>query len=226
MAAGLLATFEWDVIWSHAGDLGRGLLLTLEVSSVGFLVAALLGLPLAMARMAGTPLLTVPAGLVIALARAIPLLIVIFLVYYGLAQQGIATLSAFQAGVVSLGLTGSAYMAEIYRSAIRAVPAGQGEAAAAIGLRAAQGLLSVTLPQALRLAVPPAVNIFVALLKGATLLSVIAVADMFYVAQLASANEFKPFELYTAAAVIIIGVTLVAGTVSSVLERWLSRGLR
>jgi His/Glu/Gln/Arg/opine family amino acid ABC transporter permease subunit len=222
----LVASFAWDVIWEHAGELGHGLLLTLEVSSVGFLVAAALGLPLAIMRMARTPLLTVPAVLSIALARAIPLLIVIFLVYYGLAQQGIVTLNEFQAGVASLGLTGSAYMAEIYRSAIRAVPVGQGEAAAAVGLGGAQTFVFVSLPQALRLAVPPAVNIFVALLKGATLLSVIAMKDMFYVAQLASANEFQPFELYTAAAVLIIAVTLVAGAVSSLLERRLSKGYR
>ena len=77
------------------------------------------------------------------------------------------------------------------------------------GVRPACNQNFVDVPeQALRLAVPPAVNIFVALLKGATLLSVIAVADMFYVAQLASANEFKPFELYTAAAVIMVAAFL------------------
>lgn len=223
---GVLATFDWDTIWEHSGELGHGLALTLEISSVGFVLAAVLGLPLAIMRMARTPLLTLPAGGWVTLARAIPLLIVIFLVYYGLAQQGVVTFSAFQAGVVSLGTTGSAYMAEIYRSAIKAVPVGQGEAAAAVGLRGGQSFVSVILPQALRLAVPPSVNIFVALLKGATLLSTIAVADMFYIAQRASAEEYKPFELYTAAAVLIIAVTLVAGALSSVAERWLARGFR
>ncbi|MBM3677225.1 MAG: amino acid ABC transporter permease [Actinobacteria bacterium] len=221
-----VAEFAWEIIWDHSGELGRGLLITLEVTAAGFGLAAALGLPIALMRTARTPLLTVPAVMWLALARGIPLLIVIFLLYYSLAEQGVVTFSAFQAGFLSLGLTGSAYMAEIYRSALQAVPQGQSEAGSAIGLTGAQGFAHVLLPQALRTAVPPSVNIFVALLKGATLLSVIAMADMFHVAQVVSAEQYRPFELYTAAAVIIIAVTLVASAVGSIVERRLSRGYR
>jgi ABC-type amino acid transport system permease subunit len=84
----------------------------------------------------------------------------------------------------------------------------------------------VILPQALRTALPPAMNLFVMLLKGATLISVIGVADMFYEAKLVAINSFKPFELYTAAAVLIVAVTLVAALLSGLIERRLSRGYR
>lgn len=218
--------FDYSIISDNSGALLRGLLLTVEVAAAGFALAAALGLPLALAGRSRTPLLRIPATLWIALARGVPLLIVIFWLYYAAAQEGLFSLTAFVAGMLSLGLTGSGYMAEIYRSALSAVPTGQFESAAAIGLSRAQAFRVVILPQALRTAIPPAMNTFVMLLKGATLLSVIGLADMFYTAKLVAVNEFKPFELYTAAAVLVIAVTLVAAIGSGLVERRLSKGVR
>ncbi len=218
--------FDYSVVSDHSGELLRGLLLTVEVAAAGFALAAVLGLPLALAGRSRTPLLRIPATMWIAHARGVPLLIVIFWLYYAAAQEGLFSLTAFVAGMLSLGLTGSGYMAEIYRSALSAVPTGQFESAAAIGLSRAQAFRVVILPQALRTAIPPAMNTFVMLLKGATLLSVIGLADMFYTAKLVAVNEFKPFELYTAAAVLVIAVTLVAAIGSGLVERRLSKGVR
>ncbi|MDO8185268.1 amino acid ABC transporter permease [Conexibacter sp. JD483] len=226
MIAVLPFAFDYSVVSEHSGELLRGLLLTVEVAACGFALAAVLGLPLALAGRSRTPLLRIPATMWIALARGVPLLIVIFWLYYAAAQEGLFSLTAFIAGMLSLGLTGSGYMAEIYRSALSAVPTGQFESAAAIGLSRAQAFRVVILPQALRTAIPPAMNTFVMLLKGATLLSVIGLADMFYAAKLVAVNEFKPFELYTAAAVLVIAVTLVAAIGSGLVERRLSKGVR
>lgn len=222
----MVFAFDSSVISEHSDELLRGLLLTVEVAAVGFLIAALLGLPLALAGQSRSPLLRIPATLWIALARGVPLLIVIFWLYYAAAQEGLFSLSAFLAGALSLGLTGSGYMSEIYRTALSAVPTGQREGAAAIGLSRAETFRLVILPQALRTAIPPGMNVFVMLLKGATLLSVIGLADMFYTAKLVAVNEFKPFELYTAAAVLVIAVTLVAALAAGVAERKLSKGVR
>jgi His/Glu/Gln/Arg/opine family amino acid ABC transporter permease subunit len=222
----MLGDFDWSVVGEHGGELLRGLLLTVEIAALGFALAAALGLPLALAGMSRTSLLRTPANGWVALARGVPLLIVIFWLYYAAAGQGLFSLGAFVAGVLSLGLTGSGYMAEIFRTAFLAVPAGQREAAAAIGLSRAQSVARVVLPQALRTAIPPSMNLFVMLLKGATLISVIGVADMFYTAKLVAVNEFRPFELYTAAAVLIIGVTLLAALAAGVAERALARGRR
>lgn len=222
----MIAAFDTRVISEHSGELLRGLALTVEIAALGFAVAAALGLPLALAVGSRTPLLRVPASAWIALARGVPLLIVIFWLYYAAAGRGLFSLAAFAAGVLSLGLTGSGYMAEIYRTAFLAVPDGQRESAVAVGLSRGQAFWSVILPQALRTAVPPAMNVFVGLLKGATLISVIGVADMFYTAKLVAVDEFQPFELYTAAAVMIIGVTLIAALAAGLVERRLSRGHR
>ena len=218
--------FDMTVISEHRSELLDGLVLTVEVAALGFLLAAVLGLPLALAGRSRSPLLRIPATVWIALARGVPLLIVIFWLYYAAAQEGLFSLTAFVAGMLSLGLTGSGYMAEIYRSALSAVPSGQSEGAAAIGLSRVQTFRLVILPQALRTAIPPALNLFVMLLKGATLLSVIGLADMFYTAKLVAVNEFKPFELYTAAAVLVIAVTLVAALAGGLAERQLSKGVR
>jgi His/Glu/Gln/Arg/opine family amino acid ABC transporter permease subunit len=221
-----ILAFDTSVVSEHSGELLRGLLLTIEVAAAGFLVAAILGLPLVLGGLSRSPLLRIPATVLIAIARGIPLLIVIFWLYYAAAQEHLFSLSAFIAGVLSLGLTGSGYMAEIYRSALQAVPSGQSESAAAIGLSRATAFRVIILPQALRTAIPPAMNLFVQLLKGATLLSVIGLADMFYNAKIVAVNEFRPFELYTAAAVLVIAVTLVAAGASGLAEHRLARGDR
>jgi His/Glu/Gln/Arg/opine family amino acid ABC transporter permease subunit len=218
--------FDNAIVSDHLGELLRGLALTVEIAALGFAVAVVLGLPLAVAGFSRSPLLRVPVSGWIALARGVPLLIVIFWLYYAAAGQGLFSLAAFLAGVLSLGLTGSGYMAEIFRTALLAVPVGQRESGAAIGLSRIQAFRLIVLPQALRTAVPPSMNLFVALLKGATLISVIGVADMFYAAKLVAVNEFKPFELYTAAAVLIIAVTLLAALASGIAERALSKGQR
>ena len=222
----MVLAFDTTVVSDHAGELFDGLLLTLEVAALGFLLAAVLGMPLALAGRSRTPLLRVPALLWIAVARGVPLLIVIFWLYYAIAQEGVISLTAFTVGVLSLGLTGSGQMAEVYRSALNAIPVGQREGAAAIGLTRGQTFRLIVLPQAMRTAIPPSMNTFVMLLKGATMLSVIALADMFYTAKLVAVNEFKPFELYTAAAVLIILVTLLAALATGIVERRMSKGVR
>jgi His/Glu/Gln/Arg/opine family amino acid ABC transporter permease subunit len=222
----MVFAFDTSVISDNSGDLLDGLLLTVEVAALGFAIAALLGLPLALAGQSRSPLLRIPATLWVGLARGVPLLIVIFWLYYAAAQEGLFSLTAFVAGALSLGLTGSGYMSEIYRTAFSAVPSGQREGAAAIGLSRWQTFRLVIFPQALRTAIPPGMNVFVMLLKGATLLSVIGLADMFYTAKLVAVNEFKPFELYTAAAVLVIAVTLVAALAAGLAERRLSKGVR
>ena len=98
-------------------------------------------------------------------------------------------------------------MAENYRGALQAVDPGQAEAATAVGLGPGTTFRTVIAPQAARIVLPPSINVLIALLKGATIISVIGLADMFYVARTVSFETFSPFELYTAAAVLIIGVT-------------------
>lgn len=218
--------FQWDIIVDNRGDLFAGLLLTLQITAVAFAIAAVVGLPVAMLRMSTSPLLWRPASVWIAVMRGVPLIVVLYWVYFAAAGRGWFTLSEFRSGAVALGLTGSGYMAENYRAALQSVDPGQRHAATAIGLAPAQAFLAVIAPQAARIVVPSAVNLLVALLKGATIVSIIGLADMFYVARTISFETFSPFELYSAAAVLIIAVTLVVAGLVGLLERRLSRGFR
>jgi polar amino acid transport system permease protein len=209
--------FRWEVIWDHEGELISGLWLTLQVAALAFVVACVLGLPAALMRMSSSPLLNRPAALWIALMRGVPLIVFLYWIYFAAASRGWFTLNEFRSGVVALGLTGSGYMAENYRGALQSVDRGQHEAAIAVGLDGATTFRSVIAPQAARVVLPSAINVLIGLLKG---------ADMFYVARTVSFDTFSPFELYSAAAVIVIGVTLVTAGCSWLLERQLSRSDR
>lgn len=218
--------FRWGTIWDQRSALLAGLSLTLQVAALAFALACALGLPVAVMRMSRSPLLNRPAALWIAVARGVPLLVFLYWLYYSAASQRWFVLSEFRAGVFALGLTGSGYMAENYRGALQSVDSGQHEAAMAIGLDSADAFRTVVFPQAARIVLPPAINVFVALLKGATIVSVIGLADMFYVARTVSFDTFSPFELYTAAAAIIIAVTLATALCTWLLERHLARADR
>ena len=219
-------TFDWDVVREHWGELRHGLWLTLEVAALGFVLACVLGLPVAVLRLSRSPLVRGIGAVWVGVLRGVPLIVVVYWLYNTAASRGWFVISEFRTGVLALGLTGSAYMAENYRAALRAVDVGQREAALAMGLSPAQSFWTVEVPQAARVVVAPSVNLLVGLLKAGTILSLIGLKDMFYVARTVAVDEFSPFELYTVAAVLIVGVTLVVAGFAALLERRLGRGHR
>jgi polar amino acid transport system permease protein len=216
--------YDWTIVWGNLGPLGRGLLVTIELAIGGMAVSLVLGLVVVAARMARAPLLSTAARAYIWLMRGVPLFVFLFWVYYGLARSLNIVLDAFPAGVVALGLTGSGYMAEIYRGGLQSVDPGQREAGLAIGLARGTTFQRVVLPQAIRIILAPTVNLFVGLLKGATIIGVLGVADMLYFAQIESLRTFKPFELYTAAGLILVAVTITIAGFAALLDRRLGRG--
>jgi len=149
---------------------------TLELSVLAFLLAVPVGVALAVARVYGARPIAGAARLTIELFRGTPVLLQLFVLYYGLA--GVVSLGPVQAAVLGLGLNYGAYEAEVYRGALLAIPRGQSEAARALGFGPAQALRHVLLPQALRLALPPMTNDFVSLLKDSSLVSVITVIEL------------------------------------------------
>jgi ABC-type amino acid transport system permease subunit len=155
------------------------------------------------------------------LIRGVPLLVFLYWVYFGVALALGINFTAPQAAIIALTVTGSAYTAEIFRASIGAVDAGQDEAATALGFSRRSSFRHVVFPQALRIAVPPLGNILIGLLKGATLISVIGVADMIFVAQQINLDYFTPFEPFTAVAVILIVIVAAFSLVLSLVERFL-----
>ncbi|HKT12053.1 MAG TPA: ABC transporter substrate-binding protein/permease [Terriglobia bacterium] len=195
--------------------LGKGAPMTLLISILGMTLAVTFGLMLALTNLYG-PL--VPAGAArafIEVMRGTPLLIQLYLIFYGLPSAGMR-LSPLVAAIVGLGLNYAAYEAENYRGAIQAIPRGQMEAALSLGMTRAQALRSVILPQAIRLAIPPVTNDFISLFKDSSIVSVITMVELTKVyGELASTYyDYIGIGLLTAAIYFLLGLPFVR------LARW------
>ena len=154
----------------------RGTAFTIVISGLAMVLAVAVGLVLSVSRRYGGPLVRGAAGVYVEVLRGTPVLLQLYVLYYGLAA--VLPLDAFTAAVVGLGLNYAAYESELYRAGLDAVPAGQGEAALALGMSRALALRRIILPQALRVALPGVANDFIALLKDSSLVSVITVVEL------------------------------------------------
>ena len=155
----------------------RGALVTLEISIAAMAVAVSFGLMLAVVRVFGSRWLSWPAGAFIEVVRGTPLLIQLFIIFYGLPSLGIR-LTPLWAAILGLGLNYAAYEAENYRAGFQSIPRGQLDAALALGLTRLQTIRRIVLPQAVRLVIPPVTNDFIALLKDSSLVSVITMVEL------------------------------------------------
>lgn len=155
----------------------RGALVTVEISIAAMALAIAVGLMLAIVRVFGPRWAAWPVVAFIEVVRGTPLLIQLFIIFYGLPTVGIR-LSPLWAAVIGLGLNYAAYEAENYRAGIQSIPRGQLDAALALGLTRAQTIQRVILPQAVRLVIPPVTNDFIALLKDSSLVSVITMVEL------------------------------------------------
>ena len=192
----------FDVPWSeYAPALWKGLQLTLLYTVIGFAGAAVFGLLLALLRLSKSRILRVPAALYTEIFKNIPLLAIIFIIYFGLASIGIK-LGAIAAGSLSLILFYAAYLSETFRAAIAGVHAGQQEAAEALGLGRISTFQLVIFPQALRLALPGTNTFLVDLLKSTSLLVTISAAELMSVGRLITSATFRALEVYLVIAAI------------------------
>ena len=203
----------WQAVKRYTGYLpllGKGALITLELSLLAMIMAVCLGLVLALLRLYGARVLRAAATAYIEAIRGTPLLIQLFLIFYGLPHIGIR-LSAMVAAILGLGLNYSAYEAENYRAGIQSIPKTQMEAALALGMTRLQALRHVIVPQAMRLVLPPVTNDFIALLKDSSLVSVITMVELTKAySQLASMNyDYLGIGLLAAAMYFLIGLPFV-----------------
>jgi len=177
---------RWKAAWRYVPSLIRAALLTLGLSCLAMSIAVVLGIGIASGRVYGSRPLRVTLTGYVELMRGTPLLLQLFVLYYGLGEA--VRLPAFLAAVLGLALNYAAYESEIYRAALEAVPAGQLEAARTLGLSHAQILRLVRGPQAFRLALAPMTNDFVALLKDSSLVSVLTVVELTKQTQIFATN--------------------------------------
>lgn len=195
-----------------------GLGVTAAVSALAFVGALALGLVAAVARQWGQWAPRAVATLYIEVVRNTPVLVQIFLVYFGLPAFGLR-LSAFTAGVLALAVNGGAYLAEIIRAGFRAVPRGQLEAARVLDLSRRQVLVDVVLPQSLRLVYPPVVNELVQMILATSLLSTIALSELTGATLIANSITFQTMQVFTVALVLYLVLTNLVSWGA----RWLGR---
>ncbi|MDP9898054.1 ectoine/hydroxyectoine ABC transporter permease subunit EhuD [Variovorax ginsengisoli] len=190
----------------------KGAVVTIEVTVLAFLLSSVLGLALALLKLSPVRSVSVTASTVINIIRGLPIIVQLFYIYFVLPDLGIQ-LSAFQAGVIGLGIAYSAYQAENFRAGIEAVDPGQREAAQAMGMRSTLIMRRVILPQAFRIALPPYGNTLVMMLKDSSLVSTITVAEMTRAGQLIASSTFQNMTVYTLVALLylIMSLPLVYG---------------
>lgn len=203
----------------------RGLWVTVQATFGGFALALVVGLVLALGRRSGNRLLRHFCDGYIAFMRCTPLLVQLYFVFYVLPSYGIR-FPALLTGILCLGLHIGAYIAEVYRAGIEAVPAGQWEAAKSLGLKPVPLWFRVILPQALPPMIPPLGNFLIGLFKETPLLAAITVVDVFGAANNIAGLTYRYNEPYTAVALILLGVSLIAAYFVRKLERRFSPDAR
>jgi polar amino acid transport system permease protein len=250
VAAALLAVlFLWLIVADDGyrtifAALSQGVLVTLWVTVVAFALAGALGLLVALGRTSRFRVLREAATFYVEIVRGIPVLVLLFYVAFVGAPQLVAAwnwllAAPIEAGllpeitvrdfdmtwraIVALMVSYSAYLAEIFRAGIEAVPKGQVEAAASLGLTRRQAFRFVTLPQAIRTVLPPLGNDFVAMIKDSALVSALGVQDITQLGKVYSASTFLFFETYNVVAFLYLVMTLSLSLMVRALERRMAR---
>lgn len=202
----------------------KGALITLQLTAVSVALGSLGGIALGIARLSKNGLLRLLARVYIDFFRGTPLLVQLFMIYFGgpalLKSFGIDfSFNQWGAAVLGLSLNSAAYLAEIVRAGIQSVETGQKEASESLGLSSKQTMRYVVFPQALRRMVPPLGNEFITLLKDTSLVAVIGYQELFRQGQLVVARNFRSFEIFFAVALIYLALNVIASQGFSRLER-------
>lgn len=203
----------------------QGVFTTVYVSAISIAIAFVLALLGATARLSSNGFAIAIASFYTSFFRGVPLLIQIYLIYLGIPQLGYVV-GAVPAGILALSLCYGAYMTEIFRAGISSIPRGQWEASRAIGLTPLQTLLRVILPQSMRLIIPPTGNQFISMLKDSSLVSVIGVWELMFLARTQGRAEFRHLEMLITAAVLYWLLSIVLETVQARLEKHFNRAHR
>lgn len=212
-------SFHWEVISQYWTTFGGALLTTIYLSVLGEIVGIGAGLLIALLRLSRVAPVRWLAGAYIDFFRGVPLLIVLTWIYFALPAISVINPSTLQASVAALGLTYAAFLAEVFRAGIQAIPRGQREAAFTLGLSELQTLRKIILPQAIRIVIPPLGNSFVGILKDSSLCAVIGEVELLRQAMIVTSQTFRPLEVYTFVALVYYVLTLIAARSINFLER-------
>jgi His/Glu/Gln/Arg/opine family amino acid ABC transporter permease subunit len=210
--------FDFNLVLKYLPMLFEAAGITVELTLLTILFGLLIGLLAALSRLSQYAAVRWIAAGYIWLIRSTPLLVQLFIIYFGLPQFGLE-LSPFASGVLGLALNVGAYNAETIRAGIQAIPNGQIEASRSLGFGTAKTMRLIILPQAFKLIVPPLGNNLIILIKDTSLVSTITLAELFMRTQQLVGATFRPFELYFACALIYALLTTITSLLLQMFER-------
>jgi len=214
---------DWDLVLSAIGPISlRAVTATIPLTLASFAIGLVLAVALALMRISGVVVLSGIARAYISLVRGTPLLVQLFIVFFGLPSIGL-TIPPWPSAIIALSLNVGGYAAEVVRAAILSIPRGQWEAASMLGMTRGQALARIVLPQATRVSVPPLSNTFISLVKDTSLCSTILVTELFRAAQQIAAPSGEFLLIYGVAAVVYWVICTILALGQDVLERRLER---
>lgn len=214
---------SWQLIIDSTGPLLEALLIgTIPLTLASFTVGLVIAVFTALARISSVAFLRGLAKFFISIIRGTPLLLQLFMIFYGLPSFGIV-LEPWPSAIIAFSLNVGGYAAETIRAAILSIPKGQWEAASTIGLTRSQALRRIILPQAARVAIPPLSNTLISLVKDTSLASVVLVTEIFRVAQEIAAPTFEFFTMYAVAGVYYWILSQILTFLQGRLEKRLDR---
>lgn len=195
---------------------------TITLTLISFALGLALAVVVALVRLWKIPVLSQIAGIYVWVIRGTPLLVQLFIIFYGLPNIGIE-FDPFPAAVIAFSLNVGAYNSEVVRGAIQSISNGQWEAAYSLGMTRGQALWRIILPQAARVSVPPLSNSFISLVKDTSLAFTITVIDLFQVAKQIASTTYEPLLVYSEVAVLYLVLCTVLNALQNVMEKRLAR---
>jgi polar amino acid transport system permease protein len=219
-----IAKFDTGWMQDNFTFIAKGLQYTLYIALGGIAIAVVLALLGALARISSNPIAYGISGFYISFFRGTPLLLQIYLIYQGLAQQLNLVLGAITAGIIALSLNYGAYLAEINRAGIESIPKGQREAAIALGLRPMVIMWKIILPQAMRVIIPPTFSQFIAMLKDTSLVSALGVWELLFLARSYGRADFRYIEMLLSAAALYWILSILLELLQVRIERYYGKG--
>ena len=214
---------NWDLFWRSLWPIVQGaIIVTIPLAIVSFAIGLVIALVVALMRLSKVRFISSIARFFVSVVRGTPLLVQLFVIFYGLPSIGLL-IPPWPSAAIAFSLNVGGYASEVIRAAILAVPRGQWEAGQMIGMSRGQTLSRIILPQAARVSVPPLSNTFISLVKDTSLASLILVTELFRQAQKVAAFSQEFMLLYLEAALVYWLICLVLSTVQSRVERRLDR---
>ncbi len=209
--------FKFAIIQEYAHYFFTGTLLTIGLSVVSIIIGTILGLFLALGRLAKAKLISYTCACYIEFFRGTPLLVQLLIIYFGVVPFFLNKSDGIVASIIALSLNVAAYIAETIRAGIQSIPKGQMEAARSLGMTTNKAMRYIIIPQAMRKVLPPLGNSFISLIKDSSLASTIATPELMYWANAANAQYFRVWESFVTTALIYLVLTLF---ISFILKRF------